>query len=113
NDLPIEYPLAIGVDVACTQLHSSTEKPAIMNTTKVWYVTGASQGLGLSLVKQLLAAGYRVAATSRTAGDLQRAVGLNDPGRFLSLEVDLTSADAIRHSIEQTVATFGTVDVIV
>ena len=84
-----------------------------MNTPKVWYVTGASQGLGLSLVKQLLTAGYRVAATSRTADDLQKAVGLNDPGRFLSLEVDLTSADAIRHSIEQTVATFGTVNVIV
>jgi short-subunit dehydrogenase len=84
-----------------------------MNTTKVWYVTGASQGLGLSLVKQLLAAGYRVAATSRTAGELQKAIGINDPGRFLTLEVDLTSADAIRHSIEQTVATFGTVNVIV
>jgi len=84
-----------------------------MDTTKVWYVTGASQGLGLSLVKQLLAAGYHVAATSRTAGELQKAVGITDPGRFLSLEVDLTSADAIRHSIEQTVATFGTVNVIV
>jgi NAD(P)-dependent dehydrogenase (short-subunit alcohol dehydrogenase family) len=84
-----------------------------MNTAKVWYVTGASQGLGLSLVKQLLAAGYRVAATSRSASDLQKAAGLNDPSRFLPLKVDLTSADAIRQSIEQTVAAFGTVDVIV
>src|SRR5882724_11075956 len=83
------------------------------NPTKVWYVTGASQGLGLSLVKQLLAAGYRVAATSRSAVDLQNAVGLTDAGRFLPLGVDLISADAIRHSIEQTVAAFGTVDVIV
>ena len=84
-----------------------------MNATKVWYVTGASRGLGLSLVKQLLAAGYRVAATSRSASDLQKAAGLDDPSRFLPLEVDLTSADAIRQSIEQTVASFGTVDVIV
>jgi NAD(P)-dependent dehydrogenase (short-subunit alcohol dehydrogenase family) len=84
-----------------------------MNATKVWYVTGASQGLGLSLVKQLLAAGYRVAATSRSADDLQTAAGINDPSRFLPLTVDLTSADAIHHSIEQTVARFGTVDVIV
>ena len=84
-----------------------------MSTTKVWYVTGASQGLGLSLVKQLLAAGYRVAATSRSARELQKATGLNDPSRFLPLEVDLTSAEAIRRSIEQTVASFGTVDVVV
>jgi len=84
-----------------------------MNTHKVWYVTGASQGLGLSLVKQLLASGYRVAATSRSASDLQEAAGVNDPDRLLALKVDLTSAEAIRYSIEQTVATFGTVDVIV
>ncbi len=35
-----------------------------MNTNKVRYVTGASQGLGLSLIKQLLSAGYRVAAST-------------------------------------------------
>ena len=40
---------------------------------KVWFVTGASKGLGLSLTKQLLAAGYKVAATSRTADALDVA----------------------------------------
>lgn len=84
-----------------------------MNNNKVWYVTGASQGLGLSLVKQLLAAGYRVAATSRSVTDLQKAAGVDDGERFLPLKVDLTSPDDIRQSIEQTVAAFGTVDVIV
>lgn len=84
-----------------------------MNISKVWYVTGASRGLGLSLVKRLLADGYRVAATSRSASELQKVAGITDPGRFLPLGVDLTSDDAIRRSIEQTVATFGTVDVIV
>jgi len=84
-----------------------------MSTSKVWYVTGASQGLGLSLVKQLLAAGHRVAATSRSAGDLEKATGTSDPSRFLPLGVDLANADAIRQSIEQTVARFGTIDVVV
>ena len=50
-----------------------------MNNSKVWYVTGASRGLGLSLVKKLLTSGYRVAATSRTIKELQEAVGINDP----------------------------------
>jgi NAD(P)-dependent dehydrogenase (short-subunit alcohol dehydrogenase family) len=84
-----------------------------MNKNKVWYVTGASQGFGLALVKQLLAAGYRVAATSRSTGDLQAAAGADDRSRFLPLKVDLTSADAIRQSIEETVAAFGAIDVVV
>lgn len=49
-----------------------------MNNSKVWYITGASQGLGLTLVKKLLASGYRVAATSRDAKKLKDAVGIND-----------------------------------
>src|SRR6266478_3368203 len=84
-----------------------------MSLNKVWYVTGASQGLGLSLVKQVLGAGYRVAATSRSASDLQKAAGIYDPGRFLPLQVDLTNADSIRSSIEKTVDVFGNIDVIV
>jgi len=79
-----------------------------MNNKKIWYVTGASQGLGLILVKQLLAAGYRVAATSRSAAGLQKAVNPSEPGNFLQLEVDLTDTEDIRRSIEKTVATFGT-----
>ena len=84
-----------------------------MNNTKVWYITGASQGLGLSLVKKLLSEGYRVAATSRSSSEMQKAVGSNDSLRFLPLEVDLTNTDAIHDSIERTVAAFGTIDVIV
>jgi short-subunit dehydrogenase len=81
-------------------------------SNKVWYVTGASQGLGLTLVKQLLAAGYRVAATSRNTDKLKKAVGGEFP-QFLPLDVDLTNSDSIRKSIEKTVQTFGTIDVIV
>src|SRR5450432_1588028 len=84
-----------------------------MNNSKVWYVTGASQGLGLSLIKQLLATGYRVAATSRSENELQKAAGINYPSHFLPLKVDLTNAEDIRQSIEKTVASFGTIDVIV
>lgn len=84
-----------------------------MQTSKVWYITGASQGLGQSLVKQLLAAGYRVAATSRNAGLLREAVGVIDKGRFLPLTVNLNNPDSIDNSIRQTVAAFGRIDVVV
>jgi len=84
-----------------------------MNTSKVWFVTGASQGLGLTLVKKLLDAGYRVAATSRNAQTLKIAVGLIDSDRWLPLSVDLGNGDCIEESIRQTVAAFGRIDVVV
>ena len=84
-----------------------------MDSTKVWYVTGASQGLGLILVRKLLENGYRVAATSRDAHTLAGAVGLVDSGRFLPLPVDLGNEDSIDESIRQTLATFGRIDVVV
>lgn len=80
---------------------------------KVWYVTGASQGLGLTLVKKLLDSGYRVAATSRRADTLSKAVGICDTARFLPLATDLTNTDSIQDSIQQTMAAFGRIDVVV
>jgi NAD(P)-dependent dehydrogenase (short-subunit alcohol dehydrogenase family) len=75
---------------------------------KVWFVTGASKGLGLSLTKQLLAAGYKVAATSRTADALD-AVSAN----FLPLEVNLTDEQSVHQAIAATVEKFGAIDVVV
>jgi NAD(P)-dependent dehydrogenase (short-subunit alcohol dehydrogenase family) len=80
---------------------------------KVWYVTGASKGLGLSLVKKLLAAGYNVAATTRTAAALCDAVGPVNCKQFLALEVDLTNQDSIQNSIEKTHEHFGAIDIVV
>lgn len=84
-----------------------------MSSSKVWYVTGASQGLGLSLVRELLVRGYRVTATSRSAAKLQETLGGFNQDLLLPLEVDLTNAEDIRRSIEQTAAVFGSIDVIV
>jgi short-subunit dehydrogenase len=82
---------------------------------KIWYVTGASQGFGLALVKQLLERGYRVAATSRSVEGLMKSVGAGAVGvtRFLPLEVDLTKAEAIQRSIERTVEVLGGIDVVI
>ncbi|OQP48884.1 SDR family oxidoreductase [Niastella populi] len=79
---------------------------------KIWFVTGASKGLGLALVKKLLSSGYRVAATSRNVTDLQRAV---NAGRevFLPLSVDLTNENSVENAIRETVSHFGSIDVVV
>lgn len=79
---------------------------------KIWFVTGASKGLGLVLVKTLLNAGYRVAATSRNSKELEKAVGVNSDA-FLPLAVDLTSEKSVDKSIQDTIARFGAIDVVV
>ena len=84
-----------------------------MSDSKVWFVTGASQGLGLILVKKLLDAGCRVAATSRNAQKLNDSIGVRDSKRFLSLSVDLNNVDSISESVQKTIDSLGTIDVVV
>lgn len=79
---------------------------------KVWLVTGASKGLGLSLVKKLLQENYQVAATSRNMEVLRDIIGEDTPN-FLPLEVDLTKEESIQNAIKTTVSTFGALDVVV
>lgn len=80
--------------------------------SKVWFVTGASKGLGLSLVKQLLSKGYRVAATSRNSADLSKVITA-DSAHFLPLTVDIGNETSVANGIQQTITQFGSIDVVV
>ena len=83
-----------------------------MGLKKVWFVTGASKGLGLSLVNQLLKAGQSVAATSRNVNDLISAVNPNSE-KFLPLAANLADELSVEKAINATVAQFGRIDVII
>ena len=83
-----------------------------MENKKIWFVTGASKGLGLTLVKELLSKGYFVAATSRTVESLTKEAG-ESSDNFLPLEVDLVSEESVKKAIDETVKKFGTIDVVV
>ncbi|HEY8917623.1 MAG TPA: oxidoreductase [Chitinophaga sp.] len=83
-----------------------------MNSTKTWFITGASKGLGLSFVKQLLQQGQQVAATSRNINDLISAVGENVEG-FLPLAVDIKSESSVQNAVAATIQHFGRIDVAV
>lgn len=80
-------------------------------SNNVWFVTGASKGLGLTLTKKLLKAGYKVAATSRTIDSLTKAVGTHE--NFLPLQVTLTDETSVDQAIADTIAKFGRIDVVV
>src|SRR4051812_22782609 len=80
-----------------------------MDTHKVWFVTGASKGLGLSLVKKLVKQGYAVAATSRGKMDLPEFKSTN----FLPLQVDLQDEQSVANALKKTIEVFRKIDVIV
>ncbi|AZA58053.1 MULTISPECIES: SDR family NAD(P)-dependent oxidoreductase [Chryseobacterium] len=83
-----------------------------METKKVWFVTGASKGLGFELVKKLLSDGYKVAATSRTVASLTDAFG-EVSENFLPLSMNITDNNDVQSVLAKTVEHFGNVDVIV
>jgi len=79
---------------------------------KTWFITGASQGIGLTLVKQLLAQEYNVAATARDLEKLQHAVGVASP-QFLPLQVDLPDEQSVKSAVDSAIAHFGSIDTLV
>ena len=83
-----------------------------MKKANVWFITGASRGLGLSLARRLLSKGYRVAATSRSAAELSRELGPAS-STFLPLEVDLLDEAAVAAAVRKTREHFDGLDVVV
>jgi NAD(P)-dependent dehydrogenase (short-subunit alcohol dehydrogenase family) len=78
-----------------------------------WFVTGTSRGLGLELVRQLLAAGHRVAATTRSVDRLVSGLHDLDTERLMPLTVDLADEQAVASAIDAATARFGALDVVV
>lgn len=83
-----------------------------MESKKVWFVTGASKGLGLTLVKKLLQNGYCVVATTRNSQSLIEEIS-NTSEVFLPLEVNLTDNNDVKNAIEESITHFGKIDVVV
>ncbi|ANI88544.1 short-chain dehydrogenase/reductase [Arachidicoccus ginsenosidimutans] len=78
---------------------------------QVWFITGASKGFGLALTKQLLELGHKVAATSRNKESIEEQIGSSP--NLLALTVDITNDNEVKSAIEETVKTFGKIDVAV
>jgi NAD(P)-dependent dehydrogenase (short-subunit alcohol dehydrogenase family) len=78
----------------------------------VWFITGTSQGFGRELVRAALQRGDSVVATSRHPQTVTSA--FPDAGKRLrAVSLDLRDQKQITSVIEQSVATFGRIDVLV
>lgn len=78
---------------------------------KVVIVTGASSGIGLAIARKLLDAGARVVLAARNEGQLRLLQKELDGS--LAIPADVTDPDQARSLVEQAVAEFGRVDVLV
>jgi NAD(P)-dependent dehydrogenase (short-subunit alcohol dehydrogenase family) len=79
---------------------------------KVWFITGASRGLGAEIAQAALRAGDRVVAAARKRTAVSEKLG-PDNDRLLSVELDVTDAAQAQKAIDAAVARFGGVDVLV
>ena len=77
---------------------------------RVWFVTGTSSGFGLELVKELIARGEKVVATAR---NVDKIAQWKHTPNVLILPVDVTDHEQIQQAVQQTVDTWGRIDVLV
>jgi NAD(P)-dependent dehydrogenase (short-subunit alcohol dehydrogenase family) len=83
-----------------------------MNMQHVWLIKGASQGLGLALVKHVLAQGQRVVATTRDVSRFAASTGLQHPCLEV-ISLDLTDEAAVAAAVAQVHNAHGRLDVLV
>src|SRR5438093_7854347 len=82
-----------------------------MTNKKIWFITGASRGMGVDIVKAALAAGHAVMSTGRDPDTVTKAVGESNDLRVVKL--DVTSRADAEAAVRAAVDRFGRIDVLV
>ena len=87
----------------------STSSPS-----RVWFITGTSQGFGLELVRVALHRGDTVVATSRRPDDVAATFPeAAASGKLLAVPLDLRDEKQIAQTVDAAAAKFGRLDVLV
>ncbi|MFD9896839.1 oxidoreductase [Mesorhizobium sp. NPDC059025] len=81
-------------------------------TNPVWFITGASSGLGQALAEAVLERGWRAAITSRNSNALD-ALASRYGERALALQLDVTDNASVERAVSAAEAEFGAIDVLV
>ncbi|MBN3853987.1 SDR family NAD(P)-dependent oxidoreductase [Paraburkholderia sp. Ac-20340] len=81
--------------------------------SQVWFITGASRGLGRAIANAALAEGHSVVATTRNGSFTD--VGAEHRDRLLVMPLDVTAPElsAYTEVVDAAIARFGRIDVLV
>lgn len=79
---------------------------------KIWFITGSSRGLGRSLTEAALAKGDFVAATARNPAQLKDLAD-KYADHIFPVTLDVTNYQQVKQAVEDTIARFGRIDVLV
>src|SRR5437016_7173555 len=82
-----------------------------MSNKKIWFITGASRGMGADFAKAALAAGHAVVATGRDSGRLSKALGQSND--LLAVKLDVASRADAEAAVRAAVERLGRIDVLV
>lgn len=78
----------------------------------VWFVTGASRGLGAEITREALDRGHSVIAAARDASSVLRAYP-NKPAGLLAVSADVTEEGQVTAAVQAGLAEFGQIDIVV
>lgn len=79
----------------------------------VWFITGASRGFGLEIVREALSRGDQVVATARKPEPIEAAFAGPEAERLLVLPLDVLAPDQIAAAVAATLERFGRIDTLV
>lgn len=78
---------------------------------RVWFITGASRGIGALIAEAALADGNAVVAAGRNVKAITERLGASDA--LLPVELDVTDEAQARAAVQQALEKFGRIDVLV
>ncbi|WP_436532690.1 SDR family NAD(P)-dependent oxidoreductase [Actinoplanes sp. HUAS TT8] len=83
-----------------------------MTSSRTWFITGASRGLGALWTEAILEYGDQVVATARDAATLKPLADRHGD-RLLPLDLDVTDEAAVNEAVRTAEQHFGSIDILV